>query len=266
MVGADLFPPPLGDGARPRHGRRRPGAFVQRARLHELPSGRRSWRLTEGADDDAVSLVMRIDIPPQDEDQRRQLAEHRINNIPDPTCMAATADLRADAWARRRVPAWTALYGIPLSLADGGRVDLRQPTYSVDDLGYGRCTCRSACRRAWRHSSSAWACSRRSTRKTSSPGRIRMTDGDGISGRANRVWNRASGAGDVGPLRPQGRPAEYRRAIAGGVLDRPGPVGPAVSGMPQATARTPAGLPIRRRTATACNTMTWRRIASLPIW
>ena len=155
-------------------------------------------RLTEGADDDAVSLVMRIDIPPQDEDQRRQLAEHRVNNIPDPTY-----GLQLQTFA---VPGHAAEYRlgrryteIPLSLAAGGHVDLRQPRYSVDDLGYGPLhpQARLSPRLAPQLIGLGLleAIDEKDIIAREDPD---DRDGDGISGRANRVWNRAAGAVTLG--------------------------------------------------------------------
>ena len=155
-------------------------------------------RPVEDADPDAASLVMRIDIPPQDEGERRQLAEHRINNIPDPTY-----GLQLQNFA---VPGHAAEYRlglryteVPLSLRDGSRVGLRKPTYSIDDLGYGPLhpQVRLSPRMAPQLIGLGLleAIDQEDIIAQEDP---EDRDGDGISGRANRVWSRTSGATVLG--------------------------------------------------------------------
>ncbi len=85
---------------------------------------------------DAVSMFLRLSVPPLTETDRRALAEKRLLRIPEPTYGGQLQNF--------------ALPGIPpegrmvidyveqpVRLADGTTISLRQPNYSIADLGYG---------------------------------------------------------------------------------------------------------------------------------
>lgn len=155
-------------------------------------------RPPEATDDNAVSLVMLVDIPPQDERQRRQLAEHHVNNIAEPTY-----GLQLQRFA---VPGHAAEYRLTVSheehrltLGDGTGVSLRKPIYAAAELAYGPLHPQARL-------------SPRVAPQLIGLGLLEAIDeadiiaqedpldldGDGISGRANRVWSRAAGAVALG--------------------------------------------------------------------
>ena len=89
-----------------------------------------------GEEDNAISMFLRLSIPPQNDEQRRLLAEHRVNNIPDPVYGTQLQDFAiAGHQAEGRMQ--ISYEEIPVELAGGEVVHLRKPTYSVSDLGYG---------------------------------------------------------------------------------------------------------------------------------
>ena len=84
----------------------------------------------------AVSMFLRIDIPPQNAKQARQVEQHQLNNIPDPVY-----GLQLQHFA---VAGQAAEYQLqinytefPIELSDGVTVNLRKPAYQAIDLGYG---------------------------------------------------------------------------------------------------------------------------------
>jgi len=89
-----------------------------------------------GPDDNAVSMLLRLSIPPQDDAQRRHLAEHRLKVIPEPSYGTQLQDFAiAGQMAEGRMQ--ISYQEMPVELADGERVSLRRPTYSVAEPAYG---------------------------------------------------------------------------------------------------------------------------------
>ncbi len=86
--------------------------------------------------DNAVSMFLRLSIPPQNEAQRARLAEHKANVIPEPTYGSQLQDT-AVAGLPKEGQMQIRYQEMPLALADGEVVSLRQPRYSVSELGYG---------------------------------------------------------------------------------------------------------------------------------
>ncbi len=141
------------------------------------------------AEDSAVSMFLRLSIVPQDEAQRALLASGRAGVIPEPTYGGQLQDLAIKghkAEGKMRI----AYEEVPVMLADGTGVSLRRPTYTITDLGYGPL-----------HPDVL-------TSPRVAPPMIGLglleavydedieshadpddTDGDGISGRVNRVWD-----------------------------------------------------------------------------
>lgn len=139
-------------------------------------------------DDIAVSMFLRLSIPPQNDAQRRALAESRKAVIPEPTYGGQLQDF--------------AVQGLPIEgrmhieytektvqLSEGETASLRVPSYSVTDLGFGPM-----------HPDTLLspriappmiglglleAIPEAAIRANEDPD---DKDGDGISGRANTVW------------------------------------------------------------------------------
>lgn len=140
--------------------------------------------------DDAVSMFLRLSIPPRDAAEKALLAEHRANVIAEPTYGGQLQDFAIqghDAEGRMFID----YEDKPVELADGTVVTLRAPRYRVEDLKYGPLD-------------PGVMLSPRVAPPMIGLGLLEMIDekdivanadpddkdGDGISGRANRVWDR----------------------------------------------------------------------------
>ena len=178
-------------------GRRRPGAFgTTRGCMNCHVDGGRG-HLPEGADVDAVSLVMRIDIPPG----RGPAAA--AGRAPRQQCSDPTYGLQLQASRCPGTPPSPGLHGALQRSRCHWRTAVvltcgsRRTVSMISAMG--RCTCRPACRRrVWHHSHRPGPA--RGDRRKDIIAREDPddSDGDGISGRANRVWSRAAGAVALG--------------------------------------------------------------------
>ncbi len=90
----------------------------------------------EGPDDSAVSMFLRLSVPPQSEEDRARLASHRAAVIPEPTYGGQLQDfaIAGHAAEGRMVIRYR---DVPVRFADGETVTLRAPSYEIADLGYG---------------------------------------------------------------------------------------------------------------------------------
>lgn len=87
-------------------------------------------------DEVAVSLFLRLSIPPQTQEQRRALAERRINVVNEPVYggqLQNTAIQGQTAEGQMHVT----YSDLPVTFADGTIVTLRKPAYAIDALAYG---------------------------------------------------------------------------------------------------------------------------------
>ncbi len=87
-------------------------------------------------DEIAVSLFLRLSIPPQNEEQKRALAEHRIGVIPEPVYGGQLQNIATQgqtAEGHMRI----SYADVPVTFADGSVVTLRKPSYAIESLGYG---------------------------------------------------------------------------------------------------------------------------------
>jgi len=86
--------------------------------------------------DDAVSMFLKLSIPPETAAPRRALAAGRIDAVAEPTYGAQLQDLAIpgrDIEGRLHVT----YEERKVTLADGTAVALRAPSYAITDLGYG---------------------------------------------------------------------------------------------------------------------------------
>lgn len=86
--------------------------------------------------DDAVSMLLRLSIPPQNEEQRELLASRRVKFIPEPVYGGQLQDHAVQGHAiegRIRID----YEEFEMGLAGGEVVKLREPTYSITHRGYG---------------------------------------------------------------------------------------------------------------------------------
>ena len=87
-------------------------------------------------DDNAVSMFLRLSIPPQTEAERAQLASGRVNVIAEPTYGTQLQDLgvKGHRGEGRMHVTYTER---SVTLRGGEVVSLRMPKYRITDLGYG---------------------------------------------------------------------------------------------------------------------------------
>lgn len=144
----------------------------------------------ENDQEDAVSLFLRLSIPPQTEADRTLLASHRANVIPDPVYGGQLQNFAIPGHgAEGRMTIAYEEIAVPLS--DGETASLRKPRYGIADLAYGPL-----------HKDVMMsprvappmiglglleAIPEAAIIALADPG---DADGDGISGRAQQVWSR----------------------------------------------------------------------------
>jgi CxxC motif-containing protein (DUF1111 family) len=86
--------------------------------------------------DDAVSMLVRLSVPPRTEAERSALADLTMLRIPEPTYGGQLQDFAVPGLAAegRLALAWEE---VPVALAGGETATLRRPVATIDDLGYG---------------------------------------------------------------------------------------------------------------------------------
>lgn len=89
---------------------------------------------TEG--EAAASMFLRLSIPPQTQEHKRLLAEHRGNVIPEPTYGGQLQNFAIQGQTPEGQMA-IRYQDHPVTFADGSTVTLRKPAYSVTSPGFG---------------------------------------------------------------------------------------------------------------------------------
>ncbi len=152
----------------------------------------------EGPDDSAVSMFLRLSIPPRDDVERELIRSHKAKLIPEPTYGGQLQDFAIRLY-KAEGQMVIGYKEEPVELAGGEIVMLRMPTYSIDDLGYGPL-----------HPETMLS-------PRVAPGMIGLglleaiakedilanadpddSDGDGVSGKPNWVWDLTKGAPALG--------------------------------------------------------------------
>ena len=89
-----------------------------------------------GPDDNAISMFLRLSVPPSSDEERDLVAARRIKFIPEPTYGGQLQDfaIQSHSAEGRMVIEYQE---VEVELADGDVVSLRKPAYSVADLDYG---------------------------------------------------------------------------------------------------------------------------------
>jgi CxxC motif-containing protein (DUF1111 family) len=101
-----------------------------------LKDGRGHPPLSADIPDDSGSMLVRLSVPPANEEEKAKVASHRLNSLPEPTYggqlqnfaiqgIAAEGRLKIDYKEHQ------------VELAGGETVSLRAPTYTLTDLAYG---------------------------------------------------------------------------------------------------------------------------------
>ena len=84
----------------------------------------------------AVSIFLRLSVPPQTDAERQAIAQHRQPVIPEPTYGGQFQTFAIQGHTPEGQMTIT-YEDMPVKLAGGEVVSLRKPTYGVADLGYG---------------------------------------------------------------------------------------------------------------------------------
>jgi len=142
-------------------------------------------------DDTAESMFLRLSIPPETAEQRRQLADHRLNSIDEPTYGGQLQDVAIqghDGEGHMHIT----YDEVPVTLGDGTTVKLRKPTYTITDLKYGALHLKTLMSPRVAPQMIGLglieAIPEKQIRAHADPD---DKDGDGISGRTNEVWSLA---------------------------------------------------------------------------
>ncbi|MEL7303669.1 MAG: di-heme oxidoredictase family protein [Pseudomonadota bacterium] len=155
-----------------------------------LKDGRGHPPTANWPEDNAVSMLMRLSIPPQTDADREALASGRVGVIAEPTYGTQLQDLAIKG--HRGEGRFEITYEtLTVTLRGGESVSLRKPTYRITDLGYGPMHPKTMM-------------SPRVAQPMIGLGLLEAIpaadieagadpddrDGDGISGRAQRTWSR----------------------------------------------------------------------------
>lgn len=140
-------------------------------------------------DEDPEALFLRLSIPPQTDEQREKLANHLIRVVPEPTygTQLQTFSIQGHlAEGRLRVE----YDPLPVVLGDGTEVVLRAPRYVLSRLNYGPLHPQTMTSPRMAPPMLGMglleAVREKDILANADPEDV---DGDGISGRPNRVWN-----------------------------------------------------------------------------
>ena len=147
----------------------------------------------ENAQDSTVSMLIRLSVPPRTEAERARLASGREAVVPEPTYGTQLQDVAAPGHAaegRIRIT------HVPreVALAGGATAVLQEPRYAIADPGYGpldpRVMTSPRVAPPMIGLGLLEAIAESDVTARADPG---DADGDGVSGRARRVWSRAEG-------------------------------------------------------------------------
>ncbi len=101
-----------------------------------LKDGRGRPPAANWPEETAVSLFLRLSIPPQTNEQKEALAKHRINAVADPVYGGQLQNIAIQGH-RPEGQMHITYANQPVTLGDGTTVNLRKPAYKVVQLGYG---------------------------------------------------------------------------------------------------------------------------------
>lgn len=163
----------------------------------------------------AISLFLRLSIPPQSDEQRVALAEHRIAVVPEPTY-----GTQFQNFSIQGIPAEGEMaveyQELPVVLADGEIVSLRKPRYAASSLNYGPlhpdAMLSPRVAPPMIGAGLLEAIAKGDIQAQADPD---DRDGDGISGRPNLVWSDEKGAVALGRFGwKAGQPSVAQQAAA----------------------------------------------------
>ncbi len=184
-------------------------------------------------EDNAVSMFLRLSIPPQNDLQRQQLESGKVGVIPEPTYGGQLQDLAISGLAGEGRMVINYRESI-VTLADGVKVSLRHPTYSIAELNYGALHPQTMVSpRVAPPMVGLGLLEALPATAIEALADPEDRDNDGISGRTNRVWNSFSQQQDLGRFGwKAGNPTLIQQAIGAfnGDMGISTPFAPAASG------------------------------------
>ena len=147
----------------------------------------------ESAQDSTVSMLLRLSVPPRTDAERARLASGREAAIPEPTYGTQLQDVAAPGHAAEgRIRITRVLREV--ALAGGATATLEAPSYAIVDPGYGpldpRVMTSPRVAPPMIGLGLLEAIAESDVTARADPG---DADGDGISGRARRVWSPSNG-------------------------------------------------------------------------
>lgn len=86
--------------------------------------------------ENAVSMLLKIDIPAQNKQQQQRLDTHKVNNIPDPVYGLQLQSFSI-AGHKAEYRLQLTYQNVDVRLSDGEVITLRKPAYKAVDLAYG---------------------------------------------------------------------------------------------------------------------------------
>ncbi len=90
----------------------------------------------ENADNNSISMFMRLSIAPQTEDDKQKLKTHQLSVIPEPTYGTQLQDFSIRGHKAEGKLKIT-YQEQPIHFADGETIQLRKPNYTIEQLSYG---------------------------------------------------------------------------------------------------------------------------------
>ncbi len=101
-----------------------------------LKDGRGHPPLSGDVPDQSGSMLIRLSVPPTTEEEKAALAAHKLASIPDPVYGGQLQDFAIQGFESEG-KAKVTYEEKPVTLAGGETVSLRVPSYEIVDLGYG---------------------------------------------------------------------------------------------------------------------------------
>lgn len=151
-----------------------------------------------GPDDTFVSKLFRIGVPAKTEDQRADLASHRANTFPHETYGGQIQDVAIQGFPAEAKPS-IRYEEVKVDLNGGETVFLRKPIYQFSQLAYGPFPAELMISPRVANQMIGLglleAISEEALLKASDPD---DANGDGISGRPNKVWDKRAKAVRIG--------------------------------------------------------------------
>ena len=140
------------------------------------------------ADDNFVSMLFRVGVPPSTPEQRAALASHRTNTFPEPAYGGQIQDFAVQGHRAEARPE-VRYEEIPVKLNGGETVSLRKPFYSFRKLAFGAMSPETMISPRIANPMIGLglleAIPEEAVRKLADPD---DSDADGVSGRPNLVW------------------------------------------------------------------------------